>query len=173
MRYHYEKIDHREGGNAGELIPRVRAAFLAQGENLRPVRQLAEEVAELVKGIDRFQQDACAAVCPSCTSVCCVNRHSYHEHEDIIYIYAKGEQEPAYDLNVRDNEPCQFLGQYGCTIGRHLRPHRCNSYFCIPMLAYLEDLPAAEYRRFMRELGLVTRKREELLEEFYNRTRSL
>jgi hypothetical protein len=164
--YSYEKIDHRRSGNAAGLIAQIIRAFSADYDNLRSVSNLAREVADLVIAMDQFQQAACAAVCPECSSVCCINRHAYHEHEDIIYLAALGERMPLYNTEIPDTDPCQFLGSDGCTISRHLRPHRCNAYFCAPMLEYLENGPAPEYRRFIHGLERVTQKREEMLVEF-------
>ncbi|MBA4372355.1 MAG: hypothetical protein C0402_05785 [Thermodesulfovibrio sp.] len=170
--YVYEKIDHRPGGNAASIISSLRDIFVGAPEGLREVRQLAAEVAELVSAMGPAQQKACAAVCPECRSVCCINRHAFHEHEDIVYLAALGEKMPSYTMRVPDTDPCQFLGAYGCTVGRHLRPHRCNTYFCSPMLEYLENGPAPQYRRFICGLQLVTKKREEMLEAFYNKAYS-
>ncbi|MGC2062952.1 MAG: hypothetical protein WA610_08230 [Thermodesulfovibrionales bacterium] len=168
--YSYEKIDHRPGGNAASAISSIRETFSVDSEGLREIRDLSQEVATLVLSMESVQQRACAAVCPECTSVCCINRHAYHEHEDIVYLAALGERMPSYNAEVFDTEPCQFLGNAGCTISRHLRPHRCNAYFCTPMLEYLENRPASEYRKFIYDLERITRKREEMLEEFYNKT---
>lgn len=170
--YFYEKIDHSPGGNSAGIASRIGQAFSAQNGDLDHVRKLAVEVAALVMSIDPLQQRACAAVCPDCMSVCCINRHAYHEHEDILYLAALGERMPAYRRGVPDSAPCQFIGERGCTVSRHLRPHRCNAYFCSPMLEHLESRPAPEYREFINALERINRKREEMLEEFYIRAQS-
>ncbi len=166
--YSYEKIYYRCGGNASLLIAQISRAFSAH-DHLQSVCSLAREVAGLVTAMAAVQQEACAAVCPGCQSVCCINRHAYHEHEDVVYLAALGEQMPSYDLSVPDTAPCQFLGEHGCTISRHLRPHRCNAYFCTPMLDYLGSGPAPGYRQFIQDLERINRKREEMLAAFYRR----
>lgn len=168
--YSYEKIDHRPGGNAASVVAYVKETFSAGSEELRKVRRLAGEVSDLIIAMASDQQEACAAVCPDCRQVCCINRHAYHEHEDIVYIAALGERLPSYNEMIPDTAPCQFLGSAGCTISRQLRPHRCNAYFCSPMLEYLWNGPASEYRRFIHGLELVTLKREEMLAEYYKKT---
>lgn len=169
VKYSYEKISHHGGGNASRIISSLGQTFSVQDGNLGRVRELAREVAGLVLAMAASQQDACAAVCPDCTSVCCINRHAYHEHEDIVYLAALGEGMPSYSGGIPLVEPCQFLGECGCAVSRHLRPHRCNAYFCTPMLEYLENGPAPVYRQFIHDLERINRKREELLEEFYRR----
>jgi hypothetical protein len=166
--YSFKKIDHRQGGNSGEIISSITGSFDNRRDGLRNVKILAREVSELILSLDDFQQQGCNAVCPACTEVCCINRHAYHEHEDVIYLFALGEELPSYNLDVIDTGPCQFLGETGCTIKRHLRPHRCNAYFCTPLLEYMQERPAPAYRRFVNDLELLTRKREEMLEAFIN-----
>lgn len=155
------------------LISSLNRIFAIDSPELSEVRRLAAEVAELVLAMGKAQQEACAAVCPACTSVCCINRHAFHEHEDIVCLSALGADMPVYNVALADTAPCQFLGKCGCTVGRHLRPHRCNAYFCSPLLEYLGSRPASEYRKFIRDLEQITRKREELLEEFYRKSRAL
>jgi len=165
--YFFEKIDHRTGGNSAEIMAHIRRVFSLQNRDLARVRYSAQKVAALVMATAELQQGACAAVCPGCTGVCCINRHAYHEHEDIVYLGALSAAMPSYRDGVPDTSPCQFLGECGCTISRHLRPHRCNSYFCSPMLEFLKNGPAVEYRKFVNGLELITRKREEMLQEFH------
>ncbi|MBI5102661.1 MAG: hypothetical protein HZB33_12635 [Nitrospirae bacterium] len=165
--YSYKKIDHSPGGNAAEIISSVNGVFSLRKDDVRAVKEYAREVSDLIESLDTFQQDCCRAVCPQCTSICCVNRHAYHEHEDIVYLAALGRKMPSYDIAVEDTAPCQFLGERGCVIERRLRPHRCNSYFCAPLLDHMRGLPGREHRRFIAGLELITRKRERMLEAYY------
>jgi hypothetical protein len=131
----------------------------------RQLRALAVEVSEMIELLSPFIQSHTNAVCPSCQKVCCINRHSYHEYEDILYIQALGEELPVYRDGVDDSAPCRFLDKYGCTIKRSLRPYRCNWFFCTPLLEHIQNIPAPEYRRFSDSLKQLTQKREELLNE--------
>ena len=169
MRYQYKKIDHSRGGNAVPIISGISSVFSLRDGRLKTVKNLSQEVATLVLSMGAAQQGACAAVCPGCRSVCCINRHAYHEHEDIVYLGALDAEMPSYHQGVADADPCQFLAEQGCTISRQLRPHRCNAYFCSPMLEYLEIGPAHQYRQFIHDLERINRKREEMLEEFYDK----
>lgn len=172
MGYQYEKIDHGRGGNAARIIRGIDVVFSLRDARLETVRNLSQEVAALVLSMGAAQQGACAAVCPECRSVCCINRHAFHEHEDLVYLAALGESMPSYKEEIEETAPCQFLGDCGCSVSRHLRPHRCNTYFCTPMLEYLETGPAPQYRQFIHDLERVNRKREEMLEEFYKTAHS-
>jgi len=127
---------------------------------------LATEVSEMIELLSPFIQHHTEAVCPTCQKVCCINKHSYHKHDDILFIQALGEKLPVHKDGVDDSAPCQFLNEYGCTIKRSLRPYRCNWFFCTPLLKHMLNIPAPEYRKFSDSLRTLTKKRQELLNEF-------
>lgn len=131
------------------------------------VRDIAAGIAEETENLSVFIQQHTAAICPECSSVCCINRHSYHALEDIVYIYALGEQIPPHAPGLDDSGSCQFLGKLGCAIPRTLRPYRCNWYFCSPLLARIAELsPVRHYRLFINLLQKISRERQRLMEEY-------
>ncbi len=162
----FEPIDHGEGGNSKRIIGLAEDLFSRHDGLFLRARELAAEVSGIVTELDGFIESHTASACPGCATVCCVNRHSYHTHEDVIYLLALHEKVPAYDLGVGGAEPCQFLGKRGCMIRRSLRPHRCNSYFCTPLLELMEKGSAREYRRFVASLKKLTDKRMAMLHAF-------
>jgi hypothetical protein len=162
----FETISHRPGGNGGRIAKRVGELFALHSQEFLTTRKLARETAELVGRIDPLIERHTASVCPGCTGVCCANRHSYHTHEDVVYLCALGEEVPVYDLRIGDHEPCQFIGEGGCLISRVLRPHRCNSYFCTSLLDDMEKGEAKEYRRFVKLMKELTDTRMAMLRAF-------
>ncbi|MEW6109701.1 MAG: hypothetical protein AB1632_11125 [Nitrospirota bacterium] len=136
------------------------------GKSAGGVREIAADVSGLIETLSPFIQHHTEHVCPYCRKVCCINKHSYYEYEDIVYIYALGEKMLPYREGINDSEPCQFLGECGCTIRRSVRPYRCNWYFCSPLLEHIQNIPAAQYRKFIDCLNQITLKRTNLLEEF-------
>jgi hypothetical protein len=162
----FDVIDHRPGGNSGRLLERIESLFTAHKTEFRRAGELGREAAEIIGRLDPFVEAHTSSVCPRCTEVCCVNRHSYHTHEDSIYLCALGEEVPPYDLTVGDSAPCQFLGRRGCTIARPLRPHRCNSYFCTPLLEHMENGDVKGYRSFVESMKMLTHTRMEMLRVF-------
>src|SRR5512135_3687068 len=96
----------------------VEQALLASGREMAGLRELAKEVADAVETLSPFIEQHTSAVCPDCMRVCCVNRHSYHELGDIVYLYSLGERPPDYSKDIPDPEPCQFLGERGCRLRR-------------------------------------------------------
>jgi hypothetical protein len=159
-------IDHSPGGNSTRLLKRLERLFARNETEFRRARELARETAEIIGRLDPLIECHTSSVCPRCTEVCCVNRHSYHTHEDSVYLFAVGEKVPAYDLTVGDSVPCQFLVKGGCAIARHLRPHRCNSYFCMPLLQHMENGDVKEYRRFVECMKKLTHTRMDMLRVF-------
>ncbi len=144
----------------------VEDLFSRFGGDLEEVRGRAAGVSAAVETSGLFIERHTSVVCPVCLKVCCVNRHSYHDLADIIFICSLGERPPIYKRGTGDTEPCQFLGERGCSIGRPLRPHRCNWYFCWQLLEHIQTVPARDYRRFIKDLRDINEKREALVDAF-------
>lgn len=141
--------------------------FRYHNDRLIKVRNLAVLIAEDIENLGAFLQQHTSVVCPECGSVCCINRHSYHALDDIVYIYAIGGEIPFQNSALDDSDPCQFLGKLGCTTARSLRPYRCNWYFCSPLLAHITAHNSnRHYRLFIRLLQEITEKRQKLMEEY-------
>jgi len=144
----------------------VRDFFGSSASELQRVKDLAAEMTRTLEILDPLFDEYTRGVCPSCVSVCCINRHSYYDPEDLIYLYASGEEMPCHRPGIPDTDPCQFLGSRGCTIRRRMRPYRCTWYFCEPLLTSVSSTPAAPYRGFIRLLEVLSFSREEMIREF-------
>ena len=59
-------------------------------EKAMRLKQLLIESSPLIEGYTR-------QVCPSCTDVCCKQRHGLFTEEDRAYVVALGERVPAHD----------------------------------------------------------------------------
>lgn len=141
--------------------------FRHHKDHLKEVRDIAAGISEEIENLGAFIQQHTAVVCPECISVCCINRHSYHAFDDIVYLSALGEKIPLHTEGLDDSAPCEFLGNRGCTIPRSLRPYRCNWYFCAPLLARIvEQSSNRHYRFFINLLQKITGRRQRMLEEY-------
>lgn len=145
---------------------KVERLFREYGSEFEKLKTRAEAVASAVETSGRFVERHTSVVCPECFSVCCINRHSYLELVDMVCIYALGERPPVYKTEVADVEPCQFLGEKGCILRRSLRPHRCNWYFCTPLLEHIQTAHAHAYRAFIDGLRDINERRGALLAVF-------
>jgi hypothetical protein len=152
--------------NPGRLSRLIEQVFSRCGGELGCVRDRAQIFARLIEKVDPFIQKSTAEVCPHCREVCCINKHSYHTHFDVIYLLALGETIPYHKAGIGDSEPCQFLSPQGCRLRRFLRPYRCTWYFCMPLLEYIHNTPVREYRAFISSLEEISRERELLLTTF-------
>jgi len=144
----------------------VADIFRYHSDRTEKIRDLAVSASKSMENLDRMLQQHTASVCSECRSVCCINRHSYHSFEDIVYIEALGEKLPVHASGTEDSLPCQFLGKSGCGLPRAMRPYRCNWYFCTPLLEHIEERSSRYYRLFIRILQDITFQRQRIILEF-------
>ncbi len=144
----------------------AKTILRSKTHNLKRIKKCAGELFQFMTMADSFIQKHTEAVCAVCTTVCCINRHAYYEHEDIIYLLSLGLEVPVFESSGADSDPCRFMGSQGCTISRSFRPYRCTWFFCTPLLARMQNDSAVAYRQFIRSLEKMTRKREDMLIAF-------
>ena len=145
----------------------IEVIFRDYNNNLDKVRNIAADVSAVLDKLGSLMQQHTAVVCPECRNVCCINRHSYHAFDDIVYIYAIGGEIPLHKSGLDDSTPCQFLRNSGCAIPRFLRPYRCNWYFCTPLLDHIiEHTPNRHYRLFIKLLQEITVERQRMTKEY-------
>jgi hypothetical protein len=152
--------------NSSPLPALIEQVFRRCGNDLGIVKGHAGNFARLIEKADPFIQKSTEAVCPECRQVCCINRHSYHTHFDVLFLQALGVKTPPYKTGIADSDPCQFLSLRGCRLSRFLRPYRCTWYFCTPLLEYIRNSPVRQYRAFVSCLEEISRGRELLLTAF-------
>ncbi|MDH4232473.1 MAG: hypothetical protein OEW04_10675 [Nitrospirota bacterium] len=151
----------------------IEDGFTQHESRLSKVKYLALDISSEMESLNSFIQRHTAVVCPECSSVCCINRHSYHTFDDIVYIHAIGEKIPLHKADIDHAAPCQFLGDLGCTIPRTIRPYRCNWYFCASLLDHItEHNSNRRYRLFISLLQQITGKRQKLMEEYASAIKS-
>ncbi len=88
-----------------------------------------------------------ADVCPSCTDVCCRQKHGLYRERDIRYLRALEVAIPLRDTARPLEGPCEAMGPWGCILPRWLRPFKCTWYFCEPLLAALDRGPQKKARQ--------------------------
>ncbi len=88
-----------------------------------------------------------AEVCPTCTDVCCKQKHGVYKEKDVLFLRALGEAVPKLDLGRPLEGSCEVMGPQGCTQPRWMRPFKCTWYFCEPLLKTLSEGPPRNARR--------------------------
>ena len=155
---------HRNPETFHQRICHMEGVFNSQSFKLLRVKEIAQKVKAGIEKINPFIQQSTEAVCPRCTNVCCINKHGYHNSEDLIYNYALGLRLPNYNFDTNDSAPCQFLSNKGCIMPRSVRPSGCNWYFCDPLLDHMET--RSEYGEFDNNLKDVAERWLEMMDEF-------
>jgi len=162
---HDQEAIHKNPTLFHQHIRYIKEVFGNQSYKLQRVREIARKVNEGLEKINPFIQQSTEAVCSKCTNVCCINKHGYHNSEDLIYIHALGLPLPDYNFDRDDATPCQFLSDKGCVMPRSVRPSGCNWYFCDSLLDHLETKP--EYGKFDDGLRDVAELWLEMMDEFH------
>jgi len=163
--FHNQESVHRNPETFHQHIRSIEEIFSNQSHKLQKVRELAQKVKEGFEKINPFIQQSTEAVCPQCTNVCCINKHGYHNSEDLVYIHALDLQLPDYNFDRDDSAPCQFLSMRGCVMDRSVRPSGCNWYFCESLLDHMEA--RSEYGKFDNDLRDVAELWLEMMDEFH------
>jgi hypothetical protein len=95
-------------------------------------------------------------VCPSCTDVCCRQRHGIFTEADRAYVAALAAEVPPHDPLRPLDGACQFMGASGCAKPRWQRAWKCTWFFCGPLLAALDEGPQRKARQLsaaLEEMG--------------------
>ncbi len=113
---------------------------------------IAEKIRDIINDISSVIDEYTAKICPSCSDVCCKQKHAYPEKRDILYLEGLDIEPYFIDKNRPHESPCQFLGKNGCTKPRDLRPIRCTWYFCEPLMKEMENGSQKKYRYLIEKL---------------------
>ena len=145
----------------------ISLLFEHRNGDLMGTRRMALALRSKIYGVDLFIQENTAQVCPDCRTVCCINKHGYYDHQDLIYISALGLLMPMYREGVEDTAPCQFLSETGCRIERSIRPFRCNWHFCSELITFMNSGPAKPLREFNNRFRELQAMRQEMADQFF------
>ncbi len=150
-----------------EALSLITQLFGRRTVDLMEIRRMTLALKSKIDGVDLFIQENTAQVCPDCRKVCCINKHGYYDHQDLVYITALGLAPPRYREGIEDTAPCQFLSETGCRIERSLRPFRCNWHFCSELIAFMNSGPAKPLREFNDKFRELQALRQEIADRFF------
>lgn len=150
-----------------KLVDRVDSFFRDFPQVFEEAISLAKEVKDCILKIDPFIDIYAKKVCSKCDNICCLNKNSRYEYDDLIYVLALREKFPLPERNLKEKEPCYLLTERGCKIPRYLRPLRCNWYFCKDLLQAMELAPPRTFREFSNTFNKMLHLRQQLLNSFF------
>ncbi|MCS7214906.1 MAG: hypothetical protein RMI30_07825 [Thermodesulfovibrio sp.] len=156
-----------------KLIKGVDLIFRKFPEVFEESMLLSREIKNILLKIDPFIELYTSKTCSKCLNICCLNKNSRYEYDDLIYILALREEFPIPDRNLKDREPCYLLTDKGCRIPRYLRPLRCNWYFCKDLLKEMETSPPRAFRDFSNNFNHMLYLRQQMLNSFFQSLSSL
>ncbi|OGW43143.1 MAG: hypothetical protein A2Y66_07580 [Nitrospirae bacterium RBG_13_41_22] len=158
--------DCRNRNTYNHTTKNLQERFLKHGHRLQKVKELALQIKDGIEKISPFIQQTTQTVCPECKNVCCISKHGYYNYEDLIYLHALSLRPPDYEFEIKDEDPCQFLSESGCSLDRPFRPSGCNWYFCESLLEHMEKKP--DYQEFDNSLSEIAKLWMEMIDEFVN-----
>jgi len=107
----------------------------------------AQQLQQLLIASSPLIEEYTAAVCPTCTEVCCKQEHGRYQERDVRYLNALEVPVPLRDATRPLDGPCEMMGMRGCVQPRWMRPFKCTWYFCGPLLKALEEGPQRKARK--------------------------
>ncbi len=150
-----------------KLINKIDSIFRDFSDVFEESKRLAQQIKSYLLEIDPFIDAYAKKVCSACTNICCLNKNSRYEYDDIIYILALREKFPIPKRNLEEKEPCYLLSEKGCIIPRYIRPFRCNWYLCDNLLKEMESAPTRVFREFSNTFSKILQARQQMLNSFF------
>ena len=147
-----------------QAIRKLEGIFNKNGDKLQKVKEIAVEVKKEIEKISLFIELNSQKICIVCKGTCCINKNSYYNFEDFIYIHALGLNPPDFEFGLSDLEHCQFLSEKGCSFERSFRPSGCNWYFCNAMFEEMEK--SHDYESYDNSLTDVIERWKAMMEEW-------
>jgi len=165
----------REGspGNESPLsstAERIEGVFLRHLDGLARVLDISRRIRARIEEIDAFIEESSSEVCSRCEKKCCIDRYSYYNCDDLIYIYALGLR-PLPRAGSDSSGACHFLSAGGCTLERAVRPSGCNWHFCDALTRRMRGAPGSAYGDFGDSMEEMMELWMELIREFRQRFR--
>ncbi len=149
-----------------EIYSDIRRVFELHPFKTQIVHRLALEVRANIESIDPLIEEMTAEVCPQCESPKCTNLNGRFDRRDIIYLAALEMRLPPFQDGLEDDAACQFLTAKGCGLPRTMRPHRCNWWYCEPLLKFIGSWEPKKQRMFIYLMERITQTRKQMCDEF-------
>ena len=143
----------------------IEQIFVDHPGELRIVVDLSNQIKGQIETLDPFIQKNTLTVCSKCEECCCIDRYSYYNCDDLIYIMAL-DLAPQKLQNGDDSGPCFFLTDKGCSLDRTVRPSGCNWYFCNSLYLQMNTGQDKEFAEFSENMEKLFNLWIELISQF-------
>ncbi len=145
---------------------KIRHAMTLDTKLARQIHHMSKCLKGTYTALEPYFRRYIEKVCKECENPCCVNRHGFPDFEDLIIFCALGECFGPFDCTQEDTEPCQFLGEKGCTLQRCERSYRCTWYFCDKVFDRFEAEDQKAFARFERLMDQLCQQRIDIIKSF-------
>lgn len=99
-------------------------------EQVLHLESIAHEIARLFLEMADEMEQISQLTCPQCSDICCLRATVWYDIKDLLYIYYYSKELPRSQIWRRPDGACCYLGEYGCSLERSLRPFICTWYIC-------------------------------------------
>ncbi len=110
--------------------------------------EIAQEIRDTFDLVSPFIEKHTSMICPDCKKVCCSDKHGRYDSDDLSFLKALGIDVSQQESSGDETAPCRYITDTGCSLQRWMRPFRCTSFFCDPLLKSIENDNAKLYGAF-------------------------
>jgi hypothetical protein len=144
---------------------KIEEIFTHRPDELSKVKEISREIHDQIETVTGFIEENTLQVCSRCQDSCCIERYSFYNCDDLIYIYALG-LKPLRCESADLAGPCHLLTPGGCALERAVRPSGCNWHFCDTLTRTMRETPGTAYADFKDSMEEVMALWIELMQEF-------
>ncbi len=110
---------------------------------------LADDLRDAYNMVSPFIEKHTSIVCPDCEDICCKDKHALYDKNDLVFMKAMSVDTYQDTSGMEESGKCRNMMDLGCSLERWMRPYRCTSFFCTPLLKSMEGDDTKLYRAFM------------------------
>ncbi len=116
--------------------------------NISNKTEIAREIKDTFDLVSPFIEKHTSLICPDCKKVCCADKHGRYDSDDLSFLKTLEVDVSQQKSGCNETGQCRYITDTGCSLQRWMRPFRCTSFFCNPLLKSLENDNAKLYDAF-------------------------
>jgi hypothetical protein len=119
-------------------LTHLQTKITACSNGLASAQKLSKQIVVRYDRISPLLESLCRHTCPTCVDNCCRRATVWYDRRDLLTIYLATGSFPSGPVITRPHQPCNKLGEAGCTLQRSARPFVCSWYLCPPQKQILQ-----------------------------------